>query len=303
MSKLEDSIHEIAICGAIFSGISIVVTVLSMTIEKLLIEAQQYTLIKMDITGNCVLKRSKKCQNRVRKIRHGIASILDCDYALIEITKPRIKSKGLRLIVYVYQSIDGDGNGETKYTDLMYEAQQNGSLAECIYRAWELDSVPNISNIKCEQRRIESKTPLYLSTNVSNTSSTINSPSALSIDETPSRCHSNLSPPTPTPMQLTISSRNKFNDLGIPHPPTPTPLTITITTLKNDDTINESSKSDNSHNNNSHHNTPQPPTPFQITVNTINDVINEIEESIESFPPIITDNNNNNDIQSDTEVP
>jgi len=253
MLQLEGSMHEIAICGSIFSAVSIIVTILSMTMEKSLIESQQYTLIKMDITGKCVLKRTKKCQKRVEKIRSGIATILGCDYALIEILKPRNISKGLKLVVYVYEShVDGNTtniNGEHKYCDLLHEAQQNGSLAECIDKAWKLDNIPNISNIKCEQRKFESRTPLYLQTTISNTSSAMNNTSSV--------FHS--------PSTLSIDSRYRYDSQA------------------------SSDKSDKEGDNIFSIVAPKPklkPVAVSITIPNINDdAINEGEESVESAPP------------------
>ena len=63
MLKLDGTTNMIAISSAIFSGVSIIVTILSMTMEKSLIDSQEYTLIKIDVTGKCVQANSKKLQH------------------------------------------------------------------------------------------------------------------------------------------------------------------------------------------------------------------------------------------------
>ena len=160
MWKISDD-NIIAIFAAVFSGISIVVTVLSMIMEKSLIGSQNSVLIKMDVNGKCVLQQSKSknvqnnCRRRVRKIRQAISGIIGFDYAMMEMSKPRQIPNGLQLEVYLYGT-----EVKQEYEDLLNKAQQNGSLAECISSAWSLKSIPNISNIVIEgiqtQQYIES---------------------------------------------------------------------------------------------------------------------------------------------------
>ena len=147
----------IAVFAAIFSAISVLVTTLSMIMENSLIKSQQYTFIKMDVIGKSVQQKSRKCRRRVRKLRQGISGILGIDYGLIEMLKPINIPKGLEVHVYLYGitvSIT-----DNKYESLLTEAQQNGSLAECIYQAWNLSSVPDICNIEFMQSLNSVPTP------------------------------------------------------------------------------------------------------------------------------------------------
>ena len=141
----------IAICSAVFSGISIIVTVLSMTMEQSLIKRQEYTSIKMDIVSKSLSGKSKKYKKRVRKIRNSISSICGLDAALIEMTRPRTIPKGLRIECYLYSS--HAESTENEYMKLFEEAKSNGTLAEYIKDAWKLSQVPNISNLKMKQRQ------------------------------------------------------------------------------------------------------------------------------------------------------
>ena len=164
MYLLDDFENIIAICSAIFSGISIIVTVLSMAMEKSLINQQEYIIIKMDIASQSVMANPKKYKKNIKKIKNSIAGICGLDSGLIEILKPRSISKGLRFECFLYVSHTDSKNNQ--YVKLFKEAKANGALAECIRDAWELSSVPNITNLKIKQVKSDDARNRFLSESI-----------------------------------------------------------------------------------------------------------------------------------------
>eukprot|EP01084_Bolivina_argentea_P269735 458490_1 len=140
--------NVIAMASTIFSGISIIVTILSMTMEKSLINSQQYTKITMNISSGSVVKQSRKCKRVVKSIKQGIASLIGLDNHIIDVLKPITIPNGLRLEIHLY--IDNQQSKDRKYDDLFQEIIQNGSLGQLIFESWKLESVPAILSLKCE---------------------------------------------------------------------------------------------------------------------------------------------------------
>ena len=149
----QDFSNMIAIFSFIFSGASIIVTVLSMAMEKSLINQQQYIWLKMDITEKSLKANSNKYKKRVKKIRNGISNICGLDAGLVEMIKPSKIPNGLRMECYLY--VTDVQNKQNEYETLFNEAKQNGTLAQYIYESWRLSVVPNIANLKVEQIKSE----------------------------------------------------------------------------------------------------------------------------------------------------
>eukprot|EP01084_Bolivina_argentea_P109212 195184_1 len=147
MFQLGKSDNFIAIVAIIFSGISIIVTILSMTIEKSLLNSQEYTLLSMDVIGKSVVEKSRKCRKTVRKIKEGISGIIGLDYELIDIVKPQTIPKGLQLNIHLY--VDNKQSKENKYEDLFNDALKNKNLVKIISDTWCLSSTASILNLKC----------------------------------------------------------------------------------------------------------------------------------------------------------
>merc|ERR1712019_285348 len=59
MVELEEA-NGIAIASCIFSAISIVVTILSMTVQQHLIKSQEYTVITIEVVGKSVMSKVNK---------------------------------------------------------------------------------------------------------------------------------------------------------------------------------------------------------------------------------------------------
>ena len=162
--NLLDSSNIIAVASAIFSGISILVTVLSMTMEKSLINQQEYTLIKMDVISKSAKAKSRFCKKRVNHIKRKMSEIVGLDKRLIEMIKPRVIPKGLRIECYLY--VLNEESVENEYVKLFEEAKSDGSLAQCIHEAWKLSLVPNIINLKVKEIKSDQDTQRLMSDSI-----------------------------------------------------------------------------------------------------------------------------------------
>merc|ERR1719242_298242 len=90
----------IAICSAVFSLVSIIVTVLSMFMERSLINAQQHTLIEIDCCGKVISTHADRLKRRVNQIEKAIAGLIGIDVALLEMLKVQIIPNGLMLLCW-----------------------------------------------------------------------------------------------------------------------------------------------------------------------------------------------------------
>ena len=133
----------------VFSGISIIVTILSMLMEKSLLKQQEYTLIKMDIISKHVVTKANKCRKKTDRIQREIGRICGLDPRLIEIVQPTSISNGLRMEIYLY--IKNEECTKNGYFKLIKEANQSGAISQCIYESWKLLAVPDVQNLKFMQ--------------------------------------------------------------------------------------------------------------------------------------------------------
>jgi len=135
--------NAIAITSAVFSILSIVVSILSMFMERSLIKSQDHTLIEIDVTGKYIAGQENKCKRRVFKIRDALSRMIGVETSLMEMLKVEIIPNGLRLRVEIT-------NKNKKYSDLLESAKRNGSLAQIMFDAWGfLKGCPIITTIQC----------------------------------------------------------------------------------------------------------------------------------------------------------
>ena len=134
----------IAISSLIFSLISIVISVMSMFMEKSLIDSQQCIVISMDITGNDVMAKIEKCKIRIKHIKKSICSLIGVDNGVTEILKPKSIPEGLRLEMYLYLNVE---EKTVEFEKSLNKARKNGQLATIITKHWKLKNVPVVHNI------------------------------------------------------------------------------------------------------------------------------------------------------------
>merc|ERR1712228_650900 len=135
----------IAISSAVFSAVSIIVTVLSMFMERSLIKSQEHTLISIDVCGQAMNYR--KCKGRVNGIKKAISSMIGVDEGLMEMMKIETIQKGLRIKIDL--AVTNETSKKEKYSEILEKVQMNGSLAKMISDCWKLNNVPNVTSVKC----------------------------------------------------------------------------------------------------------------------------------------------------------
>eukprot|EP01083_Nonionella_stella_P250876 866219_1 len=148
MMKVQETDNYIAIASAIFSGVSILVTVLSGYMETSLIHSQEYTVITMAVIGKSVVTKAEQCKRRVFRLRQEISSLIGLDYRLIEILKPRTIAKGLQIEIHLY--VDNEESRKSEYDRLLKDALRDGELAQVVMDSWALSDVPVVSSLDCE---------------------------------------------------------------------------------------------------------------------------------------------------------
>ena len=130
----------------IFSLISIIVIILSMIIEKNVLNSQGHAMVEFDVTGSTIGANSHQFRNKTKQIRNQISNKLGLNERLIEILKPRKIPNGLRFTINIH--LNRISVRDNDYEKLLDEAQKNGSLGEIFQNSWDLQSVPNVSNIE-----------------------------------------------------------------------------------------------------------------------------------------------------------
>ena len=148
MNALGDNQSIIAMASAVFSAISIIITVLSMMMAKTLINAQEHTLIMVDVKSDEVAIRASKYAKRTYKIKKGIAAILGLERVLIEFLPPQSIPNGVQLRIALY--VENEQSKKLKYKDIIGNAGETGRLTDIIQKAWKLKNVPIIENIECK---------------------------------------------------------------------------------------------------------------------------------------------------------
>ncbi len=94
---------------------------MSLTIERAINKTQDYSIISIDITGDCMDTRAPKCRTMSSKLKKYISRIIGVDINMIERVKPMYVAKGLSLDI--------------------------GKLPQLLQKAWKLKGVHIISNI------------------------------------------------------------------------------------------------------------------------------------------------------------
>lgn len=175
---------------------------MSITMERAIRQTQRYTVISMDICGECIERESSKCRTMNFQLRKNIAVLIGCSYTLVEVVKPMYISHGLSMDIIIYINDDKKKDGAIK--QLLKRANKEGNLAKIIKHAWKLDAVPKIKRIR-EQTVESSQTRKRLSTV---------DKSKQSVD-----LHTNDTHPSTVKM-TTLPSKSSFeNDGDLPTPP------------------------------------------------------------------------------------
>lgn len=118
--------------------------------EKMIDFTQNYAIITMNITGECVRKSAKKCRLMNNKLRQGISILINVLENMIEVIKPTNIKNGLLVKFHVYANEHLDK--KIDYAKILNEANKtkDNELSEIVKEAWMLDDNPEISNISSD---------------------------------------------------------------------------------------------------------------------------------------------------------
>jgi len=119
-----------------------------MTMERAINKTQRYTVISLNVTGQCVEDASSKCRTMSYKLRKLLASILGVDYNVIEIVKPMYITGGLSMDILVYANDTKLYNVD--HGKVLKEANESDKLQKIVQQAWQLRETPLISDIRFE---------------------------------------------------------------------------------------------------------------------------------------------------------
>ena len=129
------------------------------TMEKTIDFTQSHAVITMNVTGESIRKKGKKCKTMSRKLREELAILIGAETSTIEIIKPTYIKRGLEIKIHVL--LNDKDTQRIDYEKILIEATETNELAEIIRSSWKLSDKPLISNVKSiivesKQQRIHS---------------------------------------------------------------------------------------------------------------------------------------------------
>lgn len=146
LSSLETLNDPITISSMIFSFISILVSVLSMVMEKQISQSQGYVAVTMRVTGNAVVSNAKKCKTLKKELSDQLALFVGVHSSVVEVIRPIPIKQGFEVNINFYF---GDSN-EThiEYFKVLTDGQNSGELQTLFKESWKLSEVPIIDHLK-----------------------------------------------------------------------------------------------------------------------------------------------------------
>ena len=156
-----NEVNAIAVSSMIVSIISIIVSVLSMTMDKSLYNTQKQEIITMDIIGEPIMQNLKRCKRRNQGIRDELAVLLRTERSHLEIVRPVSISNGISMEIHVYIN-----NMDIDIEKTINDANDNGKLGEIMKIGWKLSHVPVIDNIKTVIVKSKQESKLVTNTKV-----------------------------------------------------------------------------------------------------------------------------------------
>eukprot|EP01084_Bolivina_argentea_P128968 227872_1 len=137
----------IAVASSVFSGLSVFIAVLSMSLAQNIMFSEGYSIVRMDVTGRCVTKRAEKCRILRTKLSKELSKLFGIKDTTMEIIKPTLIRNGFTITFYVYFH---DTFGDVKdYKQLLEDHNKDNGLSDLVRDSWDLDDAPVIANIEC----------------------------------------------------------------------------------------------------------------------------------------------------------
>eukprot|EP01083_Nonionella_stella_P306520 1073833_1 len=137
----------IAVSSIMFSLLSIIVSVMSLTLIQTINKTQRYVVLSMDVTGDCVEERSSKCRTMKKGLKKRVCALIGVDARMLDIMKPTYISNGLRVEIRVYVNNRTQCNN---YGSVLIEANDKGKLSRMFQTYWNLSDAPRICDIKSD---------------------------------------------------------------------------------------------------------------------------------------------------------
>eukprot|EP01084_Bolivina_argentea_P129617 228907_1 len=145
--------EPITISSIIFSLISIIVSILSMSMQKGLSQSEGHVGITIQVTGTSVMSKIKHCKISKKKLDKHLASIVCVHNSRVQVIKPIRIKQGLELNVNFYFL---DVNKKPiDYYQILMDAQKSGDLQTAFKQGWNLDNEPTVDIIS--QVSVQSK--------------------------------------------------------------------------------------------------------------------------------------------------
>ena len=173
-----NGVDDIALVSALFSLLSIVVTVFAVVTQKLIMKEQQFVIIQFDVLAPNLKSDMRR---NINHIRNEIAAVLMVDKHAIDIEKAQYLGAGtagspsagngfhFRMHVDVnsrdenatpsstHSARNEDGSEEINHRDALQKVIDNGSLPMIFKKYWKLQQIPVIQGLDVERVRDREK--------------------------------------------------------------------------------------------------------------------------------------------------
>eukprot|EP01083_Nonionella_stella_P191748 709484_1 len=147
----------IVVISMVYSGISILVTLITIYTQKRIIYMQQAVCIQFDVTGTSIAKHSAKLRNRFHGIQREISKLLGVDKAVIEVIRPMIIANGIRIMLLI--KVDGDVNEHlVRFKTTMHDSDDtNNALFYAVKNGWDLEAVNDDRGVQISDIQLSAK--------------------------------------------------------------------------------------------------------------------------------------------------
>ena len=137
----EEYLNELAVISAVFSVLSIMVTIQTVITQRLIMSKQSFMVIEFDVKGQCI---KRGMERKINGIKSEISSVLSVPGGAIDIEQGQyLSAGGFHMKMYV----DSNENESNQYDKKLQEAIDNGMMALYFQKHWNLAAIPIITNM------------------------------------------------------------------------------------------------------------------------------------------------------------
>eukprot|EP01083_Nonionella_stella_P178207 628906_1 len=131
----EDVHNPIAISSIILSMVSIIVSAMHLSIEKQINYHQKYVIVKLHVTGECVVQKRSNCKTLYHDLKRELSTYLGINEDSIEIMKPTNIDGGVKVRIILTKNGKNDRQNDKRVdtlddddADETYEARDEEDL-------------------------------------------------------------------------------------------------------------------------------------------------------------------------------